>query len=275
MAEAQKGFATLEDVDTGTFVRFIEWAHRGYYTAAGFTTVEYRSPCASSSLSHHEKTPAPEEEYNDEVPLATQDEWDLQPSVVEADWLSAPDPPVFGTKKDKKKGMRTSWEMPNDQPKKYRAPKAREELKEAFISRRYTFRQGVLEIPPPRPNQGPEENYTDVFLSHAQLYVFADKYDVQALKVLALEELYATLAIYTLHPARTGDIITLLQYIYGNTGQSDGGEEDLRQILKTYIGYEMDTLINDGDFRDLMIVDGGSLLGDFITMVGQRISIPA
>ena len=271
MAEAQKGFATMNDVDTGTFVRFIEWAHRGYYTAAGFTFVEYESPCASSSQSHHEVTPAPQEEYDDEVPLAVQDEWNLQPPAAEPaaepDWLPASDPPVLAKKKDKKKAIKNGWGMPNDQS---RAQKAKDELKEAFISRKYKVRQSVFEIPPPRPNERPEEDYTDVFLSHAQLHVFADMYDIQPLKVLALEELHATLAIYTLYLVRTGDIIALLRYAY-----KDEGKEELREMLTAYIGYEMDTLINQGDFKDLMIKDRGPLLGDFITMVGRRISIPA
>ena len=252
MAEAQKGFATLDDVDTGTFVRFIEWAHRGYYTAAEFTTVEYESPCPSVSPNDTQAIPAAQAGFDFEESL---------PPVL-VSWPQSV--PSYERGKKSKRFKRASLDT---------APKTKEELKEAFISRRYTLRLGASENPPPRPNQCPEEDYTDVFLSHVQLYVFADKYDIEKLKVLALEELHATLAIYTLHLARTGDIVTLLRYVYRNTGQSDGSEEDLRQMLKTYIGYEMDTLINDGDFRDLMIEDGGPLLGDFITMVGRRISV--
>lgn len=32
MKETQEGFATLEDVDEGTFVRFLEFLYNGYYT---------------------------------------------------------------------------------------------------------------------------------------------------------------------------------------------------------------------------------------------------
>lgn len=41
MAEAEQGFAMLKDVDGGTFVRFTEWAYKGYYT-----TAEYSKPIA-------------------------------------------------------------------------------------------------------------------------------------------------------------------------------------------------------------------------------------
>lgn len=276
MAEAQKGFATLEDVDKGTFVRFIEWAHRGYYSAAEFTTAEIESPSISWSQNHDEVVPevvpAPQEDNGDEVALAPQEEWYLNSPVAEPDVLPTPDPWVYEKDKERKTAIQTGWGMPNDQSRKSKAQKIRGKLKEAFISRRYTVRKSIFEIPPPRPNQKPEEDYTDVFLSHAQLYVFADKYDIQPLKMLALEELHATLAIYTLYLVRTKDIIMLLRYVYGNTGQNDGGEEDLRKLLKTYMGFEMDALMKDEEFRDLMIEDGGPLLGDVMTMVRRRIS---
>ena len=34
MAEKRQGFAELEDVDQGTFIRFLEWLYRGYYHGA-------------------------------------------------------------------------------------------------------------------------------------------------------------------------------------------------------------------------------------------------
>lgn len=34
IAESQQGFATLEGVDQGTFLRFIDWLYKGYYKAA-------------------------------------------------------------------------------------------------------------------------------------------------------------------------------------------------------------------------------------------------
>ncbi|CAF9940416.1 MAG: hypothetical protein ALECFALPRED_008662 [Alectoria fallacina] len=270
MGEAHEGVATMKDVDHGTFVRFIEWAHRGYYTAAEFTTAESESPRTSTSQDHMEVVAAPHEESSDIPAPAPEAELDLpQEDVLRGQ-----------SRKDKKKGKKATevswesndWGMPNQRSRKDTAQELKGGLKEAFSSRKYVVRQGVFEIPSPRPNENPEEDYTDVFLSHAQLYVFADKYDMQSLKVLALEELHATLAIYTLYPVRTGDIIALLRYVYGNTGPSRGDKEGLRNVLTMYIGYEMDTLMNDEDFRDLMIEDGGDLLGDFMKMVAKRIS---
>ena len=148
---------------------------------------------------------------------------------------------------------------------------SRRVLKESFIRRNPTVRKEAISICPPRPNQASNEDYTEVFLSHARVYVFAEEYDIQLLKALALDELHATLQNFNLYPERTGDIISLLRYIYANTGEIVDGVEDIRTVLKHYVGFEMYTLMKDNDFGYLMIEDGGALLGDFLKMVEQRI----
>ena len=109
-----------------------------------------------------------------------------------------------------------------------------------------------------------------MFLSHARLHVFAEKYDIQPLKVLAFENLQITLANFTLYNERTSDIIELLRYVYECVGTVPG-MKDLRDLMTEYMGYQMDTLMKDKNFKDLMIEDGGEMLGDFMEMVRKRI----
>ena len=80
-----------------------------------------------------------------------------------------------------------------------------------------------------------------------------------------------TLASYTLYTERTGDIVALMRYIYANTGEPVAGVEDLRTLLTAYMGYEMDVLMKDKAFKELMFEDGGALLGDFMGVVEKRI----
>ena len=256
MAEAQEGLATLEDVGVDTFVRFIEWAYEGYYTAAEFTTVADESP------------PPPRSQSRDDAVATVQE----QQSDVEA----TPALLAGGIEPEQERRIlpppeHSPWHQSMPSAKKSKRSR-RALVKEEFISREYTVRPVILQAPPPRPNDNPQEDYTNVFLSHARLYVFADKYDIEPLKVLALEELHATLAAHTLYEAHTGDVITLLRYVYDNTAESTEGVEDMRTLMTQYVGYEMDILIKDEDFKDLMVEDGGSLLGNFMTMVGKRIS---
>lgn len=95
--------------------------------------------------------------------------------------------------------------------------------------------------------------------------------DIQPLRILAIENLRGTLERFTLHKERTGDIVKLLRYIYRNTGESKPGVEDLRTLLTLYIGIEMDILMKDESFKNLMIEEGGPLLKDFMSAVRRRI----
>jgi hypothetical protein len=51
-----------------------------------------------------------------------------------------------------------------------------------------------------------------------------------------------------------------------------GGGEELRMLLRDYVEYEMSALMEGEGFKDLMIEDGGALLGDFIEMVATRVT---
>ncbi len=141
-------------------------------------------------------------------------------------------------------------------------------LKESFISQYDDWGSDLL--PAPRSNKHPQEDYTEVLLSHARLYVFAEKYDIQPLKRLSGQKFHHTLAIYTLYPERVGDITTLLKYVYANTSETIDGVEDIRMMLAHYVGTEMDTLIKYGEIKDLML-DNGEILRDFLKMFALNI----
>ena len=254
MAEAQNGFATLKEVDKDTFVRFIEWANKGYYTAAEFTTVV--------------------EDGSDSERVAEKAVQRTDISAVEDDGQMFPDPEVLPEPAtiDEYDTWSGPWGTSLKKGKKTkRAPRtAKEAIWHSFISRRPVIRKSAIEVPPPRGNKSPAEVYSDVFLSHARLYVFAEQWDIQELKMLALDELHATLAIYTLYTERTSDIINLLRYVYCNTSEPSERVENLRTLVTQYVGCEMDILADDEDFKNLMIKDGGPLLSDFLAMFKKR-----
>ena len=246
LIEAQQGFAVLKEVDEGTFTRFAQWAYKGYYSAAEH---EVRPD-------ENYKEPTLEEKRNAVEMFAS--------GLALIDWSDWPvlNPNNHSQKKDAKNNAAVSASLMQS---------TRQDLKEAFISREFTTRQNSISIPPPRANRNSTEDYTGVFLSHARPYVFADQYDIQPLKALALEELQLTLAKYTLYLERTGVIIALMRYVYANTSDSVAGVEDLRTMLTAYMSFEMDTLMKDRAFKELMLEEGGALLGDFMSVVEKRI----
>ena len=277
MSEAQKGFAVIKDVDEGTFVRFIRWAYNGYYEAGKF---KIDPPRVCPAWSEEEVAgepdlaePPAEAPYPDEPPSeAPNEEASVVKVIEEESDIDTRDWRRFSSRKKSTKRRRNVVEVV-DVNAGVSSP-SRRELKEFFINRKPTVRQQAISICPPRPNQASYEDYTEVFLSHARVYVFAEKFDIQSLKALALDELHGTLQNFDLHPERTGDIIALLRYVYANTGEPVDDVEDMRTVLTHYVGFEMDILMKDKNFRDLMIEDGGPLLGDFLKMVEKRLDQP-
>ena len=237
LSEAIQGFALLNDVDEGTFVRFIRWTYTKDYTAAEYTWAEIgEEPVGSETETAQKEAP----------------QWDAIDSWER--WGTS----VKVKKKDKKSSS-----------------KLHTSLKESFICEYDCWSPDATpelrSTPGPRSNLHPQEDYTEVFLSHACLYVFAEKYDIQPLKKQCHQKLKHTLAIYTLYPERVGDITTLLKYVYANTAETISGTEDIRTMLAHYVGTEMDTLIKYGEIKDLML-GNGDLLGDFLKMFALNIS---
>jgi hypothetical protein len=124
-----------------------------------------------------------------------------------------------------------------------------------------------------RPNSSPTEDYTPVLLGHAQLYVFADKWGITNLKILALHKLHKTLTTFTLYEARRRDIVELLRYSYSNEHTPDRGKDvdELRSLVILYAACEAESLIQCSEFLAL-VGKGGELAQDFVQMQMKRIN---
>ena len=251
MKEKGQGYATLEGVTPATFDRFLEWATKGFYTPP-LPSVELQTEDEGIYGEPPEEVCADEDAA--EAPFQAFVGWEDTPE--ESDGLGDDDENDVAW---------NSYEEPET------ASMLRQNVREAFYSREPTVRQVAIFTSPPRRNLNAWEKYTDIFLCHAQLYVFADAQDIQELKTLALEELHAVLAVFELHLERTIDVLDLLNYVYDNTVNPLHGEEPLRKMMSDYVSFEMDTLMLDGRFRDLILVDGGDMLADFMSSVAARI----
>ena len=260
MKEKEQGFAVLKDVTPATFDCFLEWASKGFYTPpepsmdpkAQKKKSKGKNPAAPAT------PPVPRERELDEVYLQ---HWGTLGGLRNTSGMKG------------KKGSKSpfyfedydsSAEPASPEPS---VPSKLQKLREAFYSRKSTARKG----PPPRKNLNASENYTDIFLCHAQLYVFAEKYDIQQLKDLAFEELHAVLAIFDLHVERAGDVGALFRYAYRNIQRSPADHEPLLGMLKDYLGYEMDTLMQDESFRELVKEDINDMLEDYMMQVMTRL----
>ena len=258
LSEAQQGFANLEDVDEETFVRFVHWAYNKDYPAPEHTLAE---------ISGETSTQRPTRE---------------PPKVVRLEESSS-ETSIRRPTRERGRGVTferserviyvPEWPHQNVQNTHGRVS-WNESLRESFIILYDSSSRGYpvdTSMPRPRVNNAPEEDYSKVFLGHARVYVFAEKYDIQSLKTLALRKLHKTLSELRLFPKRVGDITKLLEYVYANTPEAVEGTEDIRAMLAHYVGCEMEMLMKDGEFKDLML-HNGDMLGDVLKTFASRAS---
>jgi len=119
------------------------------------------------------------------------------------------------------------------------------------------------------PNRTPEEDYTPVFLGHARLYVFAEKYGISTLRSLTLDRLHRTLIYFTLFKERIGDVVALARYAYSNDNTPDYESDivdDLRRLVTQYIVCEFKTFANTEQFCTLL-EEGGPFVRDWWKLV--------
>ncbi|KAL8740109.1 MAG: hypothetical protein Q9190_007153 [Brigantiaea leucoxantha] len=268
MKEKEQGYAVLKGVTPDTFNRFLQWVYHGFYSAPHPKMVDASSPLSPDTLAIKEANEVRIGGSVD-VPASEAIEADIgKPVEPDFDWSD------FGSKTKNKKARKNE-----DCCCSQFSSSSRQSLRQAFISRSYEALRSAVPIPLARKNENENEDYADVFLSHARLYVFANKYLIYDLKTLALENLHETLKFFEFYSYRTGDIVSLIRYVYGNTQIPDDGKiEPIRSLLAEYVGLEMDILMKDSAFRDLMIEDEildtaqrQSLLDDYMAAVMKRI----
>ncbi|CZR51297.1 uncharacterized protein PAC_01172 [Phialocephala subalpina] len=263
MGEASDGKAIFEDVEEDTFIRFCQFAYAGDYTTPDFTHIpitELPDISPPAAISYGASTTdrddsrfiEPEPVPDAPVPAA--------PVPVQDDPEPEPAPADFG------------W---GSTPKKAKKPSKRSLLRQSLHDQLYdtetirTILAGRCEV---RQNSAPTEDYTTVFLGHAQLYVFAEKWGIKSLKTLALFKLHKTLTTFTLYAARRPDIVELLRYTFSNNHTPDlvDAMDDLRSLVMLYTACEVENLIHCPDFLSL-IGEGGQLAQNLVQVLLKRI----
>jgi hypothetical protein len=97
-------------------------------------------------------------------------------------------------------------------------------------------------------NNDPADNYANVFLSHAEVYSFAYTTHWGSLCALSLYRLIRSLASFTLFEERTGDIVKLLKFVF----EEKENMHDMRDVLVHYAAWNVEILMRDADFRQLL-----------------------
>ncbi|KAJ9637997.1 hypothetical protein H2204_004587 [Knufia peltigerae] len=283
MVESRQRCAVFDDVDEDTFLHFLEFAYTGEYTvpppAAIPEPAENVVDEPSTAFLTDNKSPFdPGTSNAGAAPAKMFDQGEDDSIDIGLPGLSDSVTQTLRAMK-KRRTNRRPWfrdeEAPaaasqpevarHDIPK---TPKLSSELWDEFSEAAH-----VNEIPSwkPRVNVGPWEDYSVVFLCHAKVYVFSDRYTISALRDLALQKLRLTLTRYTLFETRTDDIVELVKYIYSNTVDMNNGMDRLRALVMDYLVCHVEIIVKDKNFL-AMLQEPGALAKDLTLNLLPRLS---
>jgi hypothetical protein len=255
LSEAQTRTAELGDIDPATFDRFVEYAYRRDYTVPTWT----RDEGVATPDDTPPTPPAPEEEppvpdFDPPVP-------DFDPPVPDAypadDLPRSPSPPLdpwgswrTSTKKRKKVTMRDNF------------------TKHVYLHDNKKPTDALIDGFEPTSNSSADQDFTSIFLAHAQLYTLADMRLVLPLKTLALHKLHNTLSSFSLYEERLGDVLELARYAYsqGQDRSEEGKLDELRELVVRYIACEPKAFSKLQEFRYLMDSEG-EFAGDLFDVI--------
>lgn len=228
MQEATSGTVIWEDVAEDTFGRFAQFAYAGDYDTPSHTTM------------------------GDHSQLPSLDKAEEQPDIISGS------PILMG-----------SWAAPDSFPQKGASLKGKRAPEFSDLSypgptRPFPFNMRTQ----PRHNKSSKEDYTPIFLAHAQLYVLGEKYGIQTLKAKVLQKLHRTLCHFTLYKACVGGVVDLIRYTYANT-PSLKCMDQLRELVIHFVTDKPNDLIGSKKFLTL-VEEGGPFSRDLVALMLER-----
>ncbi|KAI9035455.1 uncharacterized protein KD926_003481 [Aspergillus affinis] len=97
-------------------------------------------------------------------------------------------------------------------------------------------------------NADPADNYTNVFPSHVQVYRLGYRTNWNSLCHRSLYWLLRSLARFKLFQERTEDIVKFLRFVF----EESECMENLQKILRDYAAWNVEILMRDTDFQQLL-----------------------
>jgi hypothetical protein len=252
MAESQQKLATLSDVEEEDFGRFFQFAYTGDYCTPSFVLEAVIPPqenMPQDSIFVHvvnkvvapTKTPQ-KSKLAGGLPSATEE----KPVKKEINQWG----PVWA-----------SWGV--DQSKI--------NVSDRFETKKYCKvlpRQVLFGHCEPVRNTDPAQNFTPVFLAHARLYEFAERYMITSLKDLVLQKLKQTLSLFQIHPERVQDVTELVRFAYSEDRTSD--TEELKVLVTFYVAAKYELFRKSEDFETLL-QEGGPFVLYFFRLLQNRL----
>lgn len=271
MIEAQVGRVVWEDLNVNTFIRFIQFAYLGDYPAPASIPMTKSTQAAAPATplftffsSNPPTIPAPTIPSNS--PAVSAQTIPSNPPTISAPTIPSTSPAIYKPSSFFDSSRRHRYPLDDlmqlsKTKQENTPPKTRGE--HSFRDMDYPARipaTKFLKSCKPRLNQ-PSEDFTPVFIAYAELYVFAEKYQISILKQNTLYKLHKTLAIYKINPDDIGAIIELIRYTFSdeNTLDQENHVDDLRELVIAYVNSEIKTIGNCEQFL-VLLEEGGAFV---------------
>jgi len=242
MCEARDGFAKLDDVDEATFVRFGQWMYTRSYEVRNHSNLERK------------------------IDIIGLHPWDYGLS------------PMMKRRKQKEMILDGTWDSRITHEDMVQAEEATrvhefnpEQSKRQAVWSKFTRRSNYTLAMPPRANSTIKySDLAEIFLAHAELYCFADKYGVENLSKLCLQNLRVSLIDCECHDTQMGGLLELLAFVAENTPPISGHEENLRSVLLDYfvIIYE---LVAENEIFQELLERNSTITKEFMLAMRQRL----
>ncbi|CAG9981505.1 unnamed protein product [Clonostachys byssicola] len=232
MKEALEGEVHWAEVDTDTFIRFSQFAYTGDYYEAKFQPRQGSESSAAAS-----QTSTPPSPHPTQVPMYITEE----PSIVFPTYVRSVSPVNSATRAPTPR----SWSG------RKRVEETALKEKKFFLWAKFKSLHADTGLEGPIPTNSSSDDTTELLLSHARVYVFAECYDIAPLSLLSLRKLRQTLEHFQMYDEAVFDVIQLINYCYENTIARDG-VEDLRSLLCMFAACHLEKLWSNKEFQELV-----------------------
>ena len=243
MVEAHDGLAVLDDVEVDTFVGFCEFAYTGDYRSR-MTEREPEIATNDPALiqreeTHEARAPDWREQPEPAAEEPTPAEWEAQPELAaekirEEYW-------EFARLKKRKKKTQT------------------ERIWNDFLNLTYEDPPCLVSDEQATSVNGDNASApktTTSLLYHAKIYVFAEKYLIDSLRMLCLRKLHANLRDFDLTLQTSGLILEVLEFTYAQTERKESRDDELRMLIVHYATCKGEILKQNPNFRSLLDANG-------------------
>jgi hypothetical protein len=260
MREARDGSCPMSDIDTATFGRFAEFAYTGDYTPA-LPVQQSEATSARSTDTEKRRNDGSQSSVmtdsgseSDELPDNPLDErpriHNIIPSRKKNPTLSQQDHfDLF----DGRESLLVS-EIARKSPR---------QIRKTATGDAFSLRSMFLLTSASHLDQLP------LLMSHAKLYVFADRWIVTDLRSLAARRLDEAVAMFEYSSTSPTDIATLIKYAYDHTPPRKDKADILRRIVTVFAANNIHALRQSPNFGELQC-EGGDFQKDLMERVCDR-----